>query len=199
MERNRPNGYICEVRFQDDICSGQIDDYDSITKTLIDYKFFGAYPLAKKLGHMPCFGPTGEYYVRGEKKGQQKWDMTWKPCEPDIGDPQKQLSYYRVLLENHGIEVKQAKLQMFLRGGLDKTAKSYGIKRFSNPIWIPLLPKDEIRKYMKNKYDLLMSALNNKQMPDICEDRWKDDMKCTDYCGVNVHCPYYQEKYLNKG
>ncbi len=196
MERNMPNGYICETRFEDDICSGQIDAYDSATKTLIDYKFYGAYVLAKKLGHMPCWGPTGEVYVRGEKKGQPKWDMTWKPCEPEIEEPQKQLSYYKVLLENHGLLVEKAKLQMFLRGGLDKTARSYGITRFSNPIWIPLLCKDEIRDYMKKKHELLMTALEKKQMPDICEDRWKDDQKCKEYCGCNQACPYFIEKYL---
>lgn len=191
-----PNGYICETRFEDDICSGQIDAYDSVTKTLIDFKFYGAYPLAKKLGHMPCYGPTEDIYQRGPKKGQQKWDMTWKPCEPDIAEPQKQLSYYKILLEKHGLTVERAKLQMFLRGGLDKTARSYGITRFSNPIWIPLLPKSEIRQYMESKYKLLMTALDTNQMPDVCEDRWKDDMKCVDYCGVNQSCPYYQELYI---
>jgi hypothetical protein len=196
MERNMPNGYICETRFEDDICSGQIDAYNSIEKTLIDYKFYGAYQLAKKLGHMPTYGPTGEYYVKGPSKGKEKWGDTWKPCEPDIDDVQKQGSYYKVLLEAHGLQVDRFKLQMFLRGGLDKVARSYGIIRFSNPIYVPLLPKVEIRAFMVEQHNYLMYALNNKCMPPICEDRWYNDMKCKEYCGVNVNCPYYQEKYL---
>jgi hypothetical protein len=195
MERNMPNGYICETRFEDDICSGQIDAYDSITKTLIDFKFYGAFVLAKKLGHMPTYGPTGEYYVRGEKKGKEKWGNTWKPCEPEILEPQRQLSYYKVLLENHGLKVDRLKLQMFLRGGLDKTAKEYGITRFSNPIYLPIIPKDEIRAYMEEKYGALITALNTKTIPPVCEDRWKDDLKCKQYCGANINCPYYIEKY----
>jgi len=198
MERNMPNGWVSEVRFEDDICSGQIDAYDSISKTLVDFKFYGAYVLAKKIGHKPTYGATGEYYVRGPKKGQAKWGATWEPSEPDILEPQRQLSYYRVLLENHGFQVNKLKLQMFLRGGLDATARSYGLTRFSNPIDLPIIPKEEIRAYMKEKHDSLMYALDNQEMPPVCEDRWSNDMKCTTYCGCNISCPYYLEKHKSK-
>lgn len=50
MEGNVPNNYLAECRLSDDITSGQFDSYDLETKTLIDFKFFGAYRIAKALG-----------------------------------------------------------------------------------------------------------------------------------------------------
>ena len=50
MEGNCPNNYLSEVRLEDDITSGQFDAYDMTTKTLIDFKFFGAYRIMRAIG-----------------------------------------------------------------------------------------------------------------------------------------------------
>ena len=195
MEGNVPNGYLSEVRFEDDITSGQIDAYDVKNKTLIDFKFFGAYRIAMALGHRKRWVNDG-YYVRGANKGKPKWKEVYEPNRVrDVLEISKQLSYYRYLMREHGLEVKDIKVQMLIRGGLDKTAKSYGLDRMSYVIRINGISDKWIRIYMKAKYDRLMKALETNEMPPVCKDRW-NDLRCKDYCSVNEFCPYYQEKYM---
>lgn len=198
MEGNVPNGFLSEVRLEDDITSGQFDAYDMKNKTLIDFKFFGAYRIAMALGKRMRWVNKG-VYVRGVNKGKPKWEQVFMDGGVrDVLEISKQLSYYKYLMKNHGLEVKEIKVQMLIRGGLDKVAKSYGLDRMSYVIRLNGISERWIRTYMKAKYDRLMKALETNELPPVCKERW-NDLRCKDYCGVNEFCPYYQEKYMKRG
>lgn len=197
MEGNVPNGFLSEVRLEDDITSGQFDAYDMKNKTLIDFKFFGAYRIAMALGKRPRWVNKG-VYVRGVNKGKTKWEQVFSDGGVrDVLEISKQLSYYKYLMKQHGLEVKDIKVQMLVRGGLDKTAKSYGLDRMSYVVRLNGISEHWIRLYMKTKYDRLMQALETNTLPPVCKTRW-NDLKCKEYCGVNEFCPYYKEKYMEK-
>lgn len=195
MEGNIPNGYLAEVRLEDDITSGQFDAYDMKNNTLIDFKFFGAYRIAKALGKRMKWVADG-VYQRGINKGKTKWvQMFIDGGVRDVLEISMQLSYYKKLLKDHGLKVDKIMVQMLLRGGLDKTAKSYGLDRMSYPIKLHGVSEVWIVKYMRAKYNKLMEALGTNVLPPVCKKRW-NDLRCKDYCGVNEFCPYYQEKYM---
>jgi hypothetical protein len=197
MENNVPNGYLSEVRLEDDITSGQFDAYDMKTKTLIDFKFFGAYRIAMALGKRMRWVADG-VYVRGANKGKTKWKQVYQDGGVrDVLEISKQLSYYKYLMKQHGLEVDNIQVQMLIRGGLDKTAKSYGLDRMSYVVRLNGISERWIRLYMQTKYDRLMKALETNELPPVCKDRW-NDLRCKDYCGVNEFCPYYQEKYMKE-
>ena len=197
MEGNVPNGFLSEVRLEDDITSGQFDAYDMKNKTLIDFKFFGAYRIAMALGKRARWVNKG-VYVRGAKKSQPKWEQVYQDGGVrDVLEISKQLSYYKYLMKQHGLEVNEIKVQMLIRGGLDKVAKSYGLDRMSYVIRLNGISERWIRLYMKAKYDRLMKALETDELPPLCKDRW-NDLRCKDYCSVNEFCPYYKEKYGNE-
>ena len=197
MENNVPNNFLSEVRLEDEITSGQFDAYDMETKTLIDFKFFGAYRIAKALGKQMKWQMNG-YYQRGINKGKPKWQQVMVDGGVrDVMEISKQLSYYKYLMKLMGLKVKNIMVQMLVRGGLDKTAKSYGLTKMSYPIRLNGVSEHWIRVYMKAKYNRLMYALKHKELPPLCKNRW-NDLRCKDYCGVNEFCPYYQEKYGGK-
>lgn len=197
MEGNVPNGYLSEVRLEDDITSGQFDAYDMKNNTLIDFKFFGAYRIAKALGKRMKWVANG-VYQRGINKGKTKWvQMFIDGGIRDVLEISMQLSYYKKLLKEHGLKVDKIMVQMLLRGGLDKTAKSYGLDRMSYPIELHGVSERWIVRYMRAKYNRLMQALETNVLPPVCKKRW-NDLRCKDYCGVNEFCPYYQEKYIKR-
>lgn len=196
MEGNCPNNYLSEVRFEDDLTSGQIDAYDCKNKTLIDFKFFGAYRIMRALGKQLKW--KANVWSRGSKKGQTKWEqVAVDGATRDVLEISKQLSYYKVLMAKSGLKVKDIWVQLLIRGGLDKTAKSYGLDRVSYPIKINGISKHWITIYMQAKWHMLKTALDTKTLPPICKSRW-NDLKCKEYCSVNEFCSYYQEKYGGK-
>lgn len=196
MEGNVPNGYLSEVRFEDDITSGQIDGYDCKTQTLFDFKFFGAYRIAMALGKYPKW--ERKTHLRGKDKGKQYWKQTFVDGGVrGVLEISKQLSYYKVLMKKHGLKVKQILVQMLIRGGLDKVAKEYGLTKTGYIVKLNGISERWIVRYMQAKYDRLMKALETNEMPPVCKNRWRD-LKCKDYCGVNMYCPYYQAKYGKK-
>ena len=215
FENAQPNNWLAEVRLEDDITSGQFDAYDTTTKTLWDWKFFGAFRIAKALGYTPRW--TKKIITRGKNKGQEKWEQVFEyGGVRDIREIAIQLNYYRYLMENQGLEVKSIKVNMFLRGGLDATAKRYGLTQPAYIVPINFISKSWVRKYMVMKYDALMRALDefkkewdstwdDSMIPEwlsICSrrDRWDNsktypDRKCRDWCNVHEFCPYWIENY----
>lgn len=192
MEGNVPNGYLAEVRLEDDITSGQFDSYDMKNKTLIDFKFFGAYRIAKALGKIPKW--KKRTITKGENKGAAKWEKVYvNGGIRDVLEISKQLSYYKYLMKQHGLEVNEIKVQMLIRGGLDATAKSYGLDKMSYVVRLNGISERWIRTYMKAKYDKLMYALESGEIPPKCKETWKG-RKCKEYCPVNEFCPYYNKK-----
>ena len=201
MEGNTPQNWLSEVRLNDDITSGAFDAYDTETQTLYDFKCYGAYKISQCLGFK---GKWEKYIVtRGKDKGKEKWRQRFVPGGVrHLHDVAFQLNYYRILMEKHGIPVRSMAVQCFVRGGLDKTAKSYGITQAAYLIPVNKISDHWVRLYFKTKYDRLMDALEKKELPPICKDRWgsksNPDRRCKEYCEVNENCPYYIEHYGGK-
>ncbi len=204
FEDHQPNGWLAECRLEDDITSGQFDAYDCSTQTLWDWKFFGAFRVSRALGFKSQW--EKRLIMRGKNKGQEKWEQVFKPGGVrDIREIAIQLNYYRYLMEKHGLHVKDIKVNMFVRSGIDATAKKYGITQAGYIVPINFISLHWVRMYMKAKYDALMKALDTGELPPVCNkrDRWDTsktypDRKCRDWCPVNIHCPYWQEKYGKK-
>lgn len=202
MEHNTPNGYLAEVRLEDDITSGAFDYVDLKGKTLGDFKFYNSYVIAKKLGYRSRWKNNG-VYQRGANKGKPKWEQVFEPGGVrDTLEVSIQMSYYKHLLKKHGITVDKLKLHMFIRGGLDRVAKSYGLDHMSYTITLNGISERWVRRYMEIKSKMLLDALESGICPPVCKDRWgsksNPDLKCREYCGVNKFCDYYQEHYGNK-
>ena len=209
FEESQPNNWLAEVRLEDDITSGQFDAYDTTTRTLWDWKFFGAFRIAKALGYTPRW--TKKIITRGKNKGQEKWEQVFESGGVrDIREIAIQLNYYRYLMEKQGLEVKAIKVNMFLRGGLDATAKRYGLTQQGYVVPINFISKQWVRRYMVMKYDALMRALEEHERENVAipsslsfcnkRDRWDNsktypDRKCRDWCNVHEFCPYWQENY----
>lgn len=203
MENNKCVGWLSEDRFDSDIASGSPDAVDLKNGILWDFKFFGAYKISQVLGYRPKWKKTG-VYQRGINKGKDKWVQEFTPGGVrDVMEIAKQLSYYKVLLEEHNIKINKINVSIFIRSGLDKTAKSYGLTKVNYTVPIFPIHTSLIKKYFQMKYDRLKYALDNDIMPKHCskKDRWDNsksypDRKCKNYCSVNKFCPYYIDKYM---
>lgn len=201
MEQSVPQNWLSEVRLSDDITSGAFDAYDMKTQTLWDYKNFGAYVVAREIGMTSKW--EKRVITRGKRKGQEEWKQTYAMGGvKHVHDVAWQMNYYRILMEKHGIPVKHMKVQVFVRGALDATAKRYGLTQTAYIIPINPISDHWVRLYFKTKYDRLMHALKHDEMPPVCKrtERWDTsksypDRRCRDYCSVNQFCPYYKENY----
>lgn len=201
FEEAQPKGWLAEVRLEDDITSGQFDAYDCKTCTLWDWKFFGAFRIAKALGFRPKW--QRRVITRGKHKGEEKWEQVFLPGGVrDVREIAIQLNYYRYLMAKHNLKVNAIRVNMFVRGGVDATAKRYGITQAGYIVPIHFISLNWVRSYMKAKYDALMRALDTGKIPPVCNkrDRWDTsksypDRKCRDWCNVHEACPYWQEHY----
>ena len=202
MEHNCPVGFLAEARFDSDIASGSPDAVDLKNGVLWDFKFFNSFRIATLLGYRPKWKLVGKY-VRGVNKGKDKWQQVFEAGGVrDVMDIAKQLSYYKVLLEEHNIKINKINASVFIRSGLDKTAKSYGLTKVNYTVPIFPIHTSLIKKYFQMKYDRLTKALKTDTMPKVCskKDRWDNsksypDRRCQDFCSVNLFCPYWLDKY----
>lgn len=203
FEEHQPNGWLSEVRLEDDITSGQFDAYDCKNMVLWDWKFFGAFRVAKALGYTPRW--KKRIIARGKDKGKEKWEQVFEPGGVrDVMEIAVQLNYYRYLMEKHNLPVKKINVNMFIRGGIDATAKKYGITQAGYIVPINFISLHWVRTYMKAKYDALMRALDSGEIPAVCskKERWDTsksypDRRCRDWCSVHEFCPYWKENYGN--
>ena len=168
----------------------EIQENEDGTITLIDYKTAGSYKVAMCLGIKAekTKIPDG-YYKNGKEKTKTLTEIINVP--PDWGEYQLQLNMYRLMVENTmGKKVREIRIFFVVRDGGTVVAKSRGIKQniyYSN---IPFLDDSKVIDYFTTKRDALLSALETKVVPQICnqEERWFD-RKCSDYCAVRDLCP----------
>lgn len=189
---------LSEERLADDVTSGKFDLYGQIIdlndKTLGDFKVTSSYKLMKALGYYKVDVPTGEVYKTGLKKGQPKTKKEWRTDGVrHVLDWAIQLNYYRILLEQKGFEVKDMKIQAFVR---DFNLRIAAERNIISPLYIININKISdrwVKLYMETKARRLKKALETKTLPPVCSlrERW-NDRKCLDYCTVAEHCSYAQ-------
>ena len=189
---------LSEERLADDVTSGKFDLYGQIIdfndKTLGDFKVTSSYKLMRALGYYKVDVPTGEVYKTGLKKGQPKTKKEWHTDGVrHVLDWAIQLNYYRILLEQRGFEVKDMKIQAFVR---DFNLRIAVERNITSPLYIININKISdrwVKLYMETKARRLQEALESKVLPPVCsaKERW-NDRKCLDYCAVAEHCPHAQ-------
>lgn len=189
---------LSEERLADDVTSGKFDLYGQIIdfndKTLGDFKVTSSYKLMRALGYYKVDVPTGEVYKTGLKKGQPKTKKEWRTDGVrHVLDWAIQLNYYRILLEQRGFEVKDMKIQAFVR---DFNLRIAAERNITSPLYIININKISdrwVKLYMETKARRLKKALETKTLPPVCspKERW-NDRKCLVYCAVEEHCPHAQ-------
>ena len=189
---------LSEERLADDVTSGKFDLYGQIIdindKTLGDFKVTSSYKLMRALGYYKVDVPTGEVYKTGLKKGQPKTKKEWHTDGVrHVLEWAIQLNYYRILLEQRGFEVKDMKIQAFVR---DFNLRIAAERNIISPLYIININKISdrwVKFYMETKARRLQEALESKILPPVCsaKERW-NDRKCLAYCAVAEHCPHAQ-------
>ncbi len=174
---NRKLEGLTEFKIEDDELSGTIDrlEPDQVNNgffNLIDYKFVGAYSVAKALG---LHNNTGVAET-------EEWEL--------------QDNRYRLLVEMH-----QNLKNLFPISGLfiQATLRDSGLKtqkEFNIPSRMPLIPikkrdNQEILDYFGNKNEALLKYLKLGEMPPMCSylERWSNRRCVGGYCELKAFCP----------
>ena len=161
---------LTEQRMQDEINSGQFDNYcvDNGVGTLTDFKVYGAYKVRQVL--------DGKYE-----------------------NEQLQLNDYRLKLEAAGYKVHVMQLEMVVREGGGWYAKNkFQLGQNHYLMEIPKLPDEEVRKYFETKRSELMRALKGEK-PRLCnaKESW-NGRRCNGYCPVANACAQFGDNHYIK-
>jgi hypothetical protein len=158
-------GLESELKLKGEV-SGILDLLEPInggdTYRLIDYKTFGSYSVAKHLG--------------------------LKDGEDDVAKLALQLNNYRVMSEAIGFPVKELKVQITVRDGNTQSSRMNKVDKNIYLLDVEILPDDYVREYFLTKAYLLITALEDKKLPEVCKDNW-NWRRCRGYCAVFQNCP----------
>ena len=201
-------GMMPEQRVEFDKITGQLDNLTKNpdgTYTLLDYKTYGSFAVARLLGVVMEERPTGEVYKRSGK-GYKAGDPKKKKVPvviPYAADTKKeafQLNAYRYIFEQAlGIKISRLELQVTVRDGNTLAARSRGImEQIYYPVIIPIIPDQVIKDNFYPKRDELIfytEKYNPKDpsylqvMPPVCteEETW-NGRRCISYCDVVEFC-----------
>ena len=82
-------------------------------------------------------------------------------------------------------------VQMIVRDGGVAASRDRGIDRNIYLIEVPFIHDDHLKEKFTKKRDLLLEALESREIPDKCSDSetW-GGKKCESFCPVREHCPY---------
>ena len=151
------------------ILTGRPDQYQISTKTLTDYKTM-------------AYFMSGKFLIK---------DGRW-----DDSKYQWQLNIYR---RYQFPDCEKMYLEIMLRDWTKRLGRQEDVRQIE---WVevPWIPDDEVDAKVR---ELLTEILRGEKDPKtlrVCgeKDRWKNDIRCLDYCAVNTNCRYYQENYGEK-
>ena len=205
-------GMVPEKRLDFNGISGQLDNLsqnDDGTYTLLDYKTYGSYAVARLLGITLEERLTGEVYKRSGKnyKAGDPKRRKFPVLVSSAADNKKetfQLNAYRYIFENAlGIKIRNLELQVVVRDGNTMVAKNRGVtQEIYYPIMIPIIPdhvvesvfgpkRDELVAYAERYFSGPIPPLDmEKVMPPVCneEETW-NGKRCISYCDVVEFCP----------
>jgi len=158
-------GLESELKLSGEV-SGILDLLEPInggdTYRLIDYKTFGSYSVAKHLG--------------------------LKEIEDDTAKLALQMNNYRVMAEQIGFRVAELKVQITVRDGNTQSSRMNKVMENIYLLDVEILPDDYVREYFLTKAYLLITALEDKKLPEICKDNW-NFRRCRGFCPVYRNCP----------
>lgn len=203
-EENSSPFSLSELRFSNDLYTGQIDAYGDLLgngkKVLIDFKSTSSFKAALSLGYYKVDVPTGEYYKTGARKGQAKTKRVFRTDGvKHLSQWAIQINAYRLLLEEHNFPVEEMWIQMFVR---DYSLKTAAERNITKPIYLIKINKISdiwIRRYFAAKKKRLDEAIDNNILPPFCRSAecW-NGRKCEGYCDVADTCKKEYEEQLSE-
>ena len=193
-EKHSASFILTEVRFSNDLYTGQIDAYGDLLgngkKILLDYKVTSSFKAAKALGYYKVDEPTGEFYKTGAKKGQEK---TRKVLKTDgvkhILEWAIQVNAYRMLLEEHNFQVGEIYIQMYVRDYSLRIAAERNVEKPIYLLKVNRISDHWLKRYFAIKKRRLEEAMATNVLPAVCSKResW-NGRKCEAYCNVFEAC-----------
>ena len=186
------SGEVAEIRIEDDYSTGAFDYYTPENGgTLVDTKTYGSYKTAHTLGYYMKKEETDYIYKSGQKKGQKKTINVLYKDGPHLRfDLALQLNDYRMKIEKKlGLPVANMCCQILVRDGNTHVATSRGITEPSYLVPINKISDIWVERYMRQKSQDLIYALEHNVLPTPCSHRetWSG-RKCKDYCNVWNFC-----------
>ena len=181
---------MSELHLSNDLIQGTVDliELEDDGFVLTDYKTWGSYRVkrAKGLVKRGTRGDTG---------------FTIDPEQIDLRDAELQLNMYRIMAEEkYGIKISRLQVQVTVRDGGTRIAKSYGVMENMYLLPIQRLTDSFINGFIERKSKALLDSVNTGIYPPICspEERWHDlksgkDRRCESYCEVAKFCPHGQQ------
>ena len=201
-------GMIPEQRVEHYGISGQLDNLtinDDGTYTLLDYKTYGSFAVARLLGIVMEERMTGEFYKRSGK-GYKAGDPKKRKVPvviPTAADKKKetfQLNAYRFIFESAlGIKISKLELQVVVRDGNTMIARNRGVtEQIYYPVEIPMISDHVVTQYFGPRANELVAYIQKNHgiphssqiLPPVCteEETW-NGRRCISYCDVVEFCP----------
>ena len=181
---------MSEVHLSNDLIQGTVDliELEDDGFVMTDYKTWGSYRVKRAKG-----------LVKRGTRGD-----TWFTIDPeqiDLRDAELQLNMYRIMAEEkYGIKISRLQVQVTVRDGSTRIAKSYGVMENMYLLPIQRLTDSFINGFIEQKSKALLDSVNTGIYPPICspEERWHDlksgkDRRCERYCEVAKFCPHGQQ------
>ena len=173
-------------------------EFDDGLVTLVDYKTWGSFKLAKTLG-IVVVNKEVVYYTDSIGKKRQK---TIKHFGTDLDhadtfEIEMQLNNYRLAIEEKSDNiVDKMKVQVTVRDGGLYTATGYGV--FKRMYLFPVARIDDgvVKDYFNKKNEYLKFAMSKGTWSEACSpyERWTNasgaDVRCQRFCPVAEFCPY---------
>ncbi|KKL70839.1 hypothetical protein LCGC14_2100920 [marine sediment metagenome] len=172
--------------------------YDDGWITLVDYKTWGSFKLAKTLG-IVIVEKEVVYYTDSTGKKRQKtinhFDIN--PDRADTFEIDMQLNRYRLTIEEKlGNTIDKMKVQVTVRDGGLYTATGYGVFKRMYLFPVARIDDDVVKGYFDAKNVALQQAMKHGSWDMPCEpyERWTNasgaDIRCQRFCPVAEFCPY---------
>jgi len=192
LEDGASDNELAEATFRDATNKGTLDHYDPETKTLTDWKFWGAFPVSMIV---TCEREVpGEVFKSGPRKGKQKLarvlDLAGAGARLMAEKPETawQLNDYAAKVRAYGFPVEHLTLFLVVRDA-DMWAKQRGLSEPWYAVDVPLKPESEVRAYMKQRRAELEGYLDTGICPPICTpiERW-NERRCDSFCPLRKRC-----------
>lgn len=185
-----------EQLVEDETGRGIFDFYDLSEKTVWDYKTMGSWKAARAIGVSYRWAKTGQYYVKGPKKGTPKFQKEFfiDPNNRDLYDLAIQVNRYRMLAESIGLPVEKMKAQIIVRDGGLKIAEERGVTEKLYVLDVPYISDHHLKRFFETKSKALNYHIQNNILPPPCKprERW-NDRRCKGYCPVSEFCDYARD------
>ena len=173
-------------------------EFDDGMVTLVDYKTWGSFKLAKTLGIVVVEKEVVYYTDRLGKKRQKTINhFDIDPDRADTFEIDMQLNRYRLTIEEKlGSTIDKMKVQVTVRDGGLYTAKGYGVTKMMYLFPVARLDDSDVKVYYTMKNVALRTAMDNGRWDEPCSpyERWENDsgasIRCQRFCPVAEFCSY---------